>query len=92
MADCSFSSRFIPGWKSGSISAGDDSAMAPIGARLEPRRMKDATRTSNGAAIALAALAATSTPSGVMPSNKQWVYPRATSCWPSNAPAPDLVG
>src|SRR3989442_4720611 len=44
------------GWKSGSISDGADSAMAPIGARLDPSLMNAATSTSNWAPIALAAL------------------------------------
>ncbi len=54
--------------------------------------MKDATSTSNWVPIALAALAAISTPSGVMPSRMLDVYPRATSCWPSSAPALERVG
>jgi len=37
----------MPGWKSGSISAGAVSAIAPIGARFEPSLMNDATITSN---------------------------------------------
>ncbi len=35
------------GWKSGSISDGADSAMAPIGARFDPSLMNAATSTSN---------------------------------------------
>ncbi len=43
--------------------------MAPMGARFAPSLMNDATITSNCAPIALAAWAAISTPSGVMPSS-----------------------
>src|ERR1041384_1625900 len=66
-----------PGWKSGSISEGADSAIAPMGARLDPSLMNTATRTSNCAPIALAAWAAISTPSGGTPSRMHPLYPRA---------------
>src|SRR2546425_323858 len=46
------------------------SNLAPIGARFDPSLMNAATSTSNGAPIALEALAAISTPSGGMPSRR----------------------
>src|SRR2546427_7532697 len=92
MALASLSISAPLGWKSGSISDGADSAMAPIGARLDPSLMNAATSTSNWAPIALAALAAISTPSGVMPSSRQPRYPRPASCWPNRAPAAERVG
>src|SRR3989442_1452379 len=61
MALASLSISAPLGWKSGSISDGADSAMAPIGARLDPSLMNAATSTSNWAPIAFAALAAIST-------------------------------
>ena len=68
IAAVSSSSSAMVGWNSGSISEGADSARAPIGAALEPSRMKSATNTSNCAPVALAACEASSTPSGVSPS------------------------
>src|SRR2546430_3138873 len=46
MALASLSISAPLGWKSGSISDGADSAMAPIGARLDPSLMNAATSTS----------------------------------------------
>jgi len=72
--------------------AGADSAIAPTGARFAPSLMKDATITSNCAPMALAAWAAISTPSGVIPSRMHDWYPRDASCWPRRAPALERVG
>ncbi len=54
------------GWKSGSSTASESSAIAPM-IPSSSKRMLAATITSNEQDIAFAALAATSTPPGVTP-------------------------